>query len=177
MLKEMDYCRGRFWRNGTIRRIMKKYFNGRRVSVLEIMRGMDDLSNGWHPHLHILLVGEKGIDIEPIEKTMSDAWIECLESIGRKGREGIALKISPCEDIEDYLTKIPCEIALGNVTKHGHGVHMSFFQMVSYALDVPMLREEIEPLIVEYFLVHHMYDIFELNEVLFRFDQPLLGSF
>ena len=59
MLKEMDYCRGRFWRNGTVRRIMKKYFNGRRVSVLEIMRGMDDLSNGWHPHLHILLIGEK----------------------------------------------------------------------------------------------------------------------
>ena len=152
MLKEMDYCRGRFWRNGTIRRIMKKYFNGRRVSVLEIMRGMDDFSNGWHPHLHILLIGEKGIDIESIEKTMSDAWIECLESIGRKGREGIALKIKPCEDIEDYLTKIPCEIALGNVTKHGHGVHMSFFQMVNYALGFPMTREEIEPLIVEYFL-------------------------
>jgi len=151
MLKEMDYCRGRFWRNGTIRRIMKQYFKGRRVSVLEIMRGMDDLSNGWHPHLHILLIGEKGIDIEAIEKTMSDAWIDCLESIGRKGREGIALKIKPCEDIEDYLTKIPCEIALGNVTKHGHGVHMSFFQMVNYALGFPALREEIEPLIVEYY--------------------------
>ena len=31
-------------------------------------------------------------------------------------------------------------------------------------------------IIVEYFLVHQIYDIFAINEVLFRFQQPPLGS-
>ena len=31
-------------------------------------------------------------------------------------------------------------------------------------------------LICEYFLIHHNYDLTELNQVLYRFDQPLIGA-
>lgn len=37
-------------------------------------------------------------------------------------------------------------------------------------------RSQVSDVIVEYFIIHGKYNIFEINEVLFRYDQPLLGG-
>lgn len=153
LFADLAYCRERFWRNGTIRQIFKDNFVGR-VSGVEIMRGFGAFSNGWHPHQHILLIGKQDIDIEGIRESMTKAWLEALETVGHRGDEEHALTLKKYEKKQgDYFTKLSCEIALGNVTKQGKGEHMSFFQMVNYALTFPPLRGEIEPLMREYYEV------------------------
>ncbi|MFA7206407.1 MAG: RNase III inhibitor, partial [Saccharofermentanales bacterium] len=37
-------------------------------------------------------------------------------------------------------------------------------------------HSQISDVIVEYFIINRMYDIYAINEVLFKYDQPLLGG-
>lgn len=153
MMDDMKRARHYFWQNGTVRRVFDANFIGR-VSSLEITRGFGDLSNGWHPHQHIMLIGEKDIDIDAVATVFKKAWLNALNRVGREGNWDFALELKPCEKTEDsfdYLLKYVFEVTLGNVTKHGHGCHMSFFQMVNYAMTIPVLRDEIDPLIREYY--------------------------
>ena len=152
MLQDMKGALTDFWGQ----RVVKKWFKScfvHRVSAMEITKGFDEYSNGWHPHLHILLIGNKNTPYDVLEKDYTDEWIKALKKHGRDAKEGIALQIKPCDDIENYLTKLPCEIALNNVTKHGHGEHMTFFQMVVKAVqsNSSMIQAEIAEYVREYY--------------------------
>lgn len=147
MLQDMRDALYKFWGYRMVKDWFKSCFV-HRVSAVEITKGFGSNSNGWHPHVHILLIGYKGVPVEVLQSDYSAEWLKALKSVGREGKEGVALTIEPVTSIEKYLTKVPCEIGLCNVTKHGHGAHMTFFQMVAYA--VTCGSSEIQAEIAEY---------------------------
>ena len=63
-------------------------------------------------------------------------------------------------------------LALAIALELGLDEAMDLLQKAGFALSHSSKGD----IIVEYFLANHLYDIFELNEVLFKFGEPLLGS-
>ena len=142
-----DACE-KMWRDCLINKLSGEKFVGR-VTVCEIMYG----GNGWHPHFHILLIGEKGLDVKETGDLFTRKWLSMLDKVGLEGLEGVACDFEACKDINDYLTKIPCEIC-GISKKDGKFPrHLNFFQLVSKCVQTPygQRKRKYERLIYEYY--------------------------
>lgn len=137
-----------FWADRAVKDAIKPFIG--RVTTLEIMFGF---SFGFHPHFHLLFIGQKGIDCEAVRKILVGRLLVYYKKHGLTANDDIAFDLKPCTDIEDYLTKIPCELSLGNVTKHGHGEHYTFFQLayLSSITTDKKKRKQIRDRIAEYY--------------------------
>lgn len=148
LLERLGGANVRLWQDFVIKKLFGSHFVGR-VTVCEIMYGR----NGWHPHFHILLIGEKGLDIKHLSDLFTEKWLDMLEKEGLEGLEGVACDFEACKDIKDYLTKIPCEIC-GVSKKDGKfPKHLNFFQLVSKCVQTPygQRKRKLEDLIFEYY--------------------------
>lgn len=147
-LDKLEDANSRLWADWKIKQVKDESFVGR-VTVLEIMYG----KNGWHPHFHILLVGEKGLDVKDLLKLFNEKWLSMLKRVGLEGLDGYACDLEACKDVNDYLTKIPCEIC-GVSKKDGKfPKHLNFFQLVSKCVQTPngQRKRKLESLIYEYY--------------------------
>ena len=128
------------------------------VSALEVTRGT---TNGFHPHMHILLFCEPpmitprgvqigGFGLEPpksLTRELTKAWLKALKKNGRKALEGVGLdlrgKKAGKNFAASYVAKwgMDSELARGD-KKRGSGCSMTPFELLAAACLEELTSEE-----------------------------------
>lgn len=111
-----------FWRHRMVRDSFRKAGIQGRITAFEITHG----SNGWHPHLHILVFCHQHYFDVPGFRRL---WVDALTRAGLSGSEKCALNFIEARNGSEYINKISLEIGLSNA-KQGREGGLSQFQLL-----------------------------------------------
>lgn len=115
-----------FWGHRQVKKAFRSAGIQGRITAFEIMRG----SNGWHPHLHILVFCRQHYFDVPGFKRL---WVDSLKRAGLSGLGQHALNFIEARNGAEYINKISLEIGLSNA-KSGRDGGLSPFQLLEKSL-------------------------------------------
>ena len=126
------------------------------------------------------ITGKQGLDdlIKNLDEPFSDALLRLIDAKGRTDvevykRANLDRKLfSKIRTGKGYTPKKPTILALAISLELTLPETDKMLERAGYALSHASKFD----VIVEYFIIHRQYNIFEINEVLFQYDQPLLGA-
>ena len=125
-------------------------------------------------------VPQKGLDelIDDLDEPFSSALLKLIDAKDKTDvevykRANIDRKLfNKIKNVKGYTPKKPTILALAIALELSLPEVEKLLERAGYALSHASKFD----VIVEFFIVNKNYDIFQLNEVLFSYDQPLLGG-
>lgn len=125
LLEIFAKARKYFWSHWTVKKLFNQSDRAGRITATEINFS---ISNGWHPHQHILLFCKKTVfDIE----VLRNIWLNALSSVGISGIGSIAFDLIEARSADQYLTKISSEMVLGSLKDGRKNGSYSPFQLLA----------------------------------------------
>ncbi len=139
-----------------------------------------NLSAAYSPMVAPMAAPTQGLKdlVDNLDEPFSDALLKLIDAKGKTDVEvykkaNIDRKLfSKIRTGKGYTPKKPTILALAIALELTLPETEKLLERAGYALSHASKFD----VIVEYFIVSGKYDIFQLNEVLFSYDQPLLGS-
>lgn len=97
------------------------------VRVVEVTHG----DNGWHPHLHVILIHDGRLSADQLESALWPRWFRALERQGMTAVQGAGLDVRSSSDaVSEYLVKsLAAEVTAGH-GKHGRAGGRTPFQIL-----------------------------------------------
>ncbi|MCD8238849.1 MAG: macro domain-containing protein [Clostridiales bacterium] len=123
-------------------------------------------------------INDWGRLLDKLDAGFSETLLKLIDKTGKKDSEiykkaNVDRKLfSKIRNNPDYKPSKPTALAFAFALELNLDETKDFISRVGFALSHSSKFD----VIVEYFLINKNYNLFELNEVLFAFDQPLIGA-